>query len=205
MDFRILINWVFVNHYQIITTLSGLVYLYFSVKQKIWLWPIGIITSVYSVLVFYQSQLYADMSLNVYYIIVSIYGWWHWLFCKDNTSHTSTKISVLTIKDWLKYLTVVVLLTLLFAYLLKNLPQKIGLTPSSIPWWDAFLTSGSIVATWMLARKILEQWLWWVVIDALSMGVFIYKGLYLISALFLVYSVMAVIGYRSWKNDYLKQ
>jgi nicotinamide mononucleotide transporter len=199
------VDWLIKNHFEIVGTISGLIYLYFSLKQKIWLWPLGIITSGYSVIVFYDKQLYADMTLNIYYIIVSIYGWYHWLIRKDNTHHSSIKISVLTISNWIEYLLIVGVLTLIIAYILLNFPQKIGLIPSALPWWDSFLFSGSILATWMLARKVLEQWLWWIVIDAISIGVFIYKELYIFSGLFLVYTIMAIIGYISWKKDWKKQ
>lgn len=194
-------DWFIQRHFEIISTLSGLIYLYFSVKQKIWLWPLGIITSVYSVLVFYQEQLYADMTLNIYYIVVSIYGWFHWLTRKENATHNSIKIIILSVKDWLLYLLLVLIFTLIFAKILIVLPQKIGLKPSSLPWWDAFLFSGSILATWMLARKILDQWLWWIVIDSISIGVFIYKELYFYSGLFLVYTFMAFVGYQMWKKE----
>jgi nicotinamide mononucleotide transporter len=199
------LDWFIKNHFEIICTITSLIYLYFSVKQKIWLWPLGIISSVYSVLVFYQSQLYADMSLNIYYIIVSFYGWFYWWVRKDNNSNDSIKISTLTYKNWIEYLSVVLVLSLSFAWILIHIPQKLGLKPSSIPWMDASLTAGSVVATWMLARKLLEQWLWWVIIDAISIGVLIYKNLYIMAGLFVVYTIMAVVGYIKWRNDWKKQ
>jgi nicotinamide mononucleotide transporter len=190
---------------EIIGLVTGLVYLYFSIRQNIWLWPVGIVASGYAAFVFFETQLYADMSLNIYYILVSIYGWFHWLLRNDNVSHKSIKISVLQFRDWIVYLALVVILTVIIAELLIHVPGKIGLKPSSVPWWDAFLTAGSIVATWMLARKILEQWLWWIVIDALSVGVLLYKELYFFAILFGVYTVMSVYGYKEWKKDYQRQ
>jgi nicotinamide mononucleotide transporter len=199
------LDWFFKNQYEIISAVTGILYLYFSVKQKIWLWPVGIITSAYSIAVFYNSQLYADMSLNIYYVLVSVYGWFHWLTRKDNTTHSSIKISLLTVWDWITYLGIVLVLTLIFAWILIHIPQMIGLKPSSVPWLDAFLTAGSIVATWMLARKLLEQWLWWVIIDSISIGVLIYKDLYYLSGLFVVNTIIAVVGYIKWKEDWKKQ
>ena len=197
-----MLQWVIENYMEIIGAVTGLIYLYFSVRQKIWLWPIGILTSAFYVVVFFSSQLYADMSLNIYYLIVSIYGWYHWLRRKDNAYHDSIKISRLLAREWLLYLATAILLACIFAFILINIPQKIGLKPSSVPWWDAFLTAGSVVATWMLARKVLEQWLWWVVIDAISTGVFLYKGLYFTVGLFVVNTIMAIIGYIRWKKDW---
>lgn len=200
-----MLSWISENYIEIIGAVTGLIYLYFSIRQKIWLWPVGIVTSAFYIVVFFNNQLYADMSLNVYYLIVSIYGWYHWLLRKDNTYHDSIKISQLSVKGWLWYITVAAFLTLVFASILINIPQKLGLKPSSVPWWDAFLTAGSVVATWMLARKILEQWLWWIIIDAISTGVFFYKELYFTVGLFVVNTGMAIIGYIRWKKDLQKQ
>jgi nicotinamide mononucleotide transporter len=199
------LDWLIKNHYEVISALTGLIYLYFSVRQNIWLWPTGIVASVYSVMVFYNSHLYADMSLNVYYVLVSLYGWFHWLIRKDNIKHDSIRISRLTLRSWIGYMGMIIFLAVIIALLLINLPQKIGLTPSSVPWWDAFLTSGSIIATWLLARKILEQWILWVIIDTVSVGVLIYKGLYIMSALFIIYAIMSVVGFQKWKLEWIKQ
>jgi nicotinamide mononucleotide transporter len=196
-----MLQWVIKHYIEIVSVITGLIYLYFSVRQKIWLWPWGILTSAFCIVVFYEKQLYADMGLNVYYLLISIYGWHHWILRKDNASHDSIKISTLTISEWLPYLAVTLFLTISFALILINIPQKIGLLPSSVPWWDAFLTAGSIVATWMLARKVLEQWLWWIIIDSLSTGVFLYKELYFMAGLFVVYTIMSIVGYLKWKQD----
>lgn len=196
----------FVDHYlEIIGAVSGLIYLYFSVNQKVWLWPVGILSSAFFVFVFFSSQLYADMSLNIYYLGVSIYGWYHWLRRKDNASHESIKIAVLLVKNWIEYLFITVVLATCFSWILIHIPGKIGWQPSSVPLWDAFLTAGSIVATWMLARKVLEQWLWWIVIDSISVGVFIYKDLYFTAGLFVVNTIMAIVGYIKWRKDYKLQ
>lgn len=196
----------FIDHYlEIIGAVSGLIYLYFSVNQKVWLWPVGIVSSAFFVFVFFSSQLYADMSLNIYYLVVSIYGWHHWLRRKDNTSHESIKIAVLSVKNWIEYLFISVVLTICFSWILIHIPGKIGWQPSSVPLWDAFLTAGSIVSTWMLARKVLEQWLWWIVIDSISVGVFIYKDLYFTAGLFVVNTIMAIVGYIKWRKDYKLQ
>lgn len=193
----------FIKHYlEIIGAISGLVYLYFSVNQKVWLWPVGIISSAFFVFVFFKAQLYADMSLNIYYLAVSIYGWYHWLRRKDNASHESIKIEVLSLKNWFEYLVFTALLTVIFSWVLIHIPEKIGWLPSSVPIWDSFLTAGSIIATWMLARKVLEQWLWWIVIDAISVAIFIYKDLYFTAGLFVVNTIMAIVGYIKWRNDY---
>jgi nicotinamide mononucleotide transporter len=199
------VDWFCKNYLEIIGAVAGLIYLFLSVKQNIWLWPVGIITSVFYIFVFFSVQLYADMSLNVYYFIVSIYGWYHWLQQKDNSSHSSIKITVLKLSNWFVYLLETLALTIVFAWILIHIPQKIGIEPSSVPWWDAFLTAASIIATWMLARKKLEHWLWWIVIDSLCVGVFMYKNLHSTAILFVMNTIMAIVGYINWKKDMEKQ
>jgi len=194
-------QWIFKHFIEILGVVTGLISLYYSVKENIWLWPFGIASSMCYIIIYYNTQLYADMSLNFYYVIISIYGWRHWLLRKDNVYHDSIKISTLLTKEWVKYLAITLVLTILFALILINIPQKLGFQPSSVPWWDASLSAGSIVATWMLAQKKLEQWLWWVAIDAISIKIYIYKELYFTVALFAVFTVMAIIGFIKWKKD----
>lgn len=200
-----MIEFLLKHRDEIISLITGLLYLFFSIRQNILLWPVGIIASAYAAIVFYNSQLYADMSLNIYYIAVSCYGWYHWLTRKDNVSHRSIKIIILRKSEWILYLAIALLLAIIIAELLIHVPTRIGLQPSAVPWWDAFLTAGSIVATWLLAKKVLDQWLWWVLIDALYVGVLIYKELYFMAILFFVYTFMAIVGYNAWRKDYKLQ
>jgi len=188
-----IINWLFNNYIEVLGAISGLIYLYFSIRQIIWLWPLGIISSLFYVYVFFSAKFYADMGLQVYYFFISFYGWYNWL-------HGKTKETGLPVKKagnilLLALIVITFLITLIIAWIL------IRFTDSPLPYWDAFTTAGGIVATWMLARKIIEHWLFWVIVDAISMGLYIYKGLYPTVILFFVYFTMAVIGYLNWKKE----
>lgn len=189
--------WFEENIIEILGAIAGLVYLYFSVKQLIWLWPLGILTSLLYVYVFYDSRLFADMSLQVYYFFISLYGWYFWVSggSKSETKEKKLKVSRLNFRMLSVLLFVTFILTIISGYILINF------TGSTLPWWDAFTTSASIVAMWMLARKILENWLFWVVIDLISMGIYIYKGLFPTVILFFVYSTVAIVGYFEWRKD----
>ncbi len=183
---------------EILGAITGLIYLYFSIKQNIWLWPWGIVTSLIYVYVFFQAKFYAGMSLQFYYFGISIYGW---LFWKRGSSGQSVRLPIVRTKkaEWIVFSIVILFLTGVSGYFLDNF------TDSTIPYWDALTTSGSIVATWMLARKYLEHWLIWIVVDLVSLGTYIYKGLYPTIILFMVYTGMAVIGYYQWKKELVKQ
>lgn len=179
---------------EIVGAVTGMIYLYFSIRQNIWLWPWGIVTSLFYVYVFFQSKFYADMSLQFYYFGMSIYGWYFWK--RGSNARAGKVLPVLraSVKDWLVFLLATAVLTVAAGYGLENY------TDSPLPYWDAFTTAGSVVATWMLARKYLENWLFWIVVDAVSLGTYIYKELYPTVVLFFIYTVLAFIGYRQWKN-----
>jgi len=179
---------------EILGAVTGLIYLYFSIKQNIWLWPWGIVTSMIYAYVFFQAKFYAGMSLQLYYFGISIYGWNLW---KHGSGKQTIKLPVIRAKkkEWITFIFLTFVVTIASGYFLNNF------TDSPIPYWDAFTTSGSIMATWMLARKYLEHWLFWIVVDLVSLGTYIYKGLYPTIVLFIVYTGMAVIGYYQWKKE----
>lgn len=195
-------GWLIKNYVEVIGAFSGLIYLYFSIRQKIWLWPWGIITSAFYICVFYKSSLYADMSLNIYYVLVSIYGWYNWIYGnKKEKLIDELPVTKLTGKGWLFTLLTTFLCWMLLAYLLRKIPAALNIPVSEVASWDAFVTASSIVATFLLARKKIEQWLMWIVIDFISAGLFIYKHLYATVILFVIYATLAIFGYFEWKKD----
>lgn len=190
---------------EITGTILGLIYIWLSIKQKMALWIVGLTQSVIYVYIFYHSQLYADSGLSLYYVFASIYGWIHWHKNNKIIEKEQIAISTLQTKDWLLYLFITLSITAPLYYILLNVPSLLGWQPSAFPFWDSLITAASLVATWMLARKILEQWLWWIVIDFISLIVFYLKGLYPTAGLFAIYTIMAVFGYLEWRNSLQKQ
>lgn len=183
------------DYIEIFGAATGLIYLYFEIKQKIWLWPLGIITSSFYIYIFYTSKFYADMSLQVYYLAISIYGWYHWLHGGCKSTKTELPVTHITQKKAIMLLTITIALFVgLWAILDK-------LTDSPVPIGDAFTTALSITATWMLARKIIEHWYLWVIVNAVSLGLYVYKGLYPTSVLFLFNTIMSVVGYYQWRDN----
>jgi nicotinamide mononucleotide transporter len=191
-----LINWITGNWIEICGAIISLVYLYFSYKQIIWLWLFGLLSALFYIWIFFDSGFYADMSLQFYYVAVSLYGWFHWS-AGGNKAGGKSSIKVVGVR---RKEGVILLLVFLFLWLVIS-QVLIRFTNSQISVMDALTTSGSIVATWMLARKVLEHWLIWIVVDAISLGLYIYKGLYATAILFLVYTIVAVAGYYAWKKD----
>lgn len=190
-------NWNFDDSVEIFGAIAGLVFLYLEIKQNRWLWPLGLLTSGLYIYVFFTARLYADMSLQFYYVFISIYGWILWSK-GDGESKGEIPIKKITAKLFFVLIIFSVVIYITIAYIL------VAFTDASVPYWDAFTTALSIVATWMLARKILEQWLVWIVVNAVSLGLYIYKGLYPTSILFLFYTSMAIVGYWQWRKSYLQ-
>lgn len=185
---------------EILGTLASIVYLYYSIREKIWCWPWGIVASVVSITIFFTVRLYADMGLQFYYLFISIYGWYYWLHGKSKQSGSHVVITRTLSFQWFLLLLAGIGTYILILGVLLYVPDWLQIEKSSMPYLDALTTAASIIATWMLARKLIEHWLLWIVIDALSMGMYLYKGLYFYAFLFVVYTVGALIGYVEWRK-----
>ncbi|MBI9053480.1 MAG: nicotinamide mononucleotide transporter [Bacteroidales bacterium] len=186
--------WISGNYIELLATVFGLFYILLSIKQNIWCWPAGLITSALYVYVFFGSKFYADMGLQVYYVFVSLYGWYHWKFGAKSKKQDDLKISGINLKTAIILMLVTAVLFVIIAYVLVNF------TDSTVPYWDSFTTAASFVATWMLARKIIEHWIIWIIVDAISLGLYLFKGLYPTVILFGVYTVLAILGYIEWRR-----
>lgn len=192
-----MINWIIENYIEIVGALIGFAYIYFEIKQKIWLWPCGIVMALFYIYIFFESKFYADMSIQFYYIGVSIWGWHLWL--KKSERDNTHEISTLSRRLGLRLLSVTTLIYCVISYLL------IYYTDSPMPYWDSLTTSLSITATWMLARKIIEQWLVWIVVNFISVVLYVIKDLHATSILYFVFGVLAIVGYYQWKNTLAHQ
>lgn len=195
----LMLSWIVANYIEVVGAVFGLIYLYLEIKENMWLWPVGLITSGFYVAVFFSAKLYADMGLQVYYLAISIYGWYKWKYGTGSDTSDNLPIVRLNAGLALKLLVATVLLFFGIAEVLKRF------TDSPVPYCDAFTTSLSFVATWMLAKKIIEMWWIWVIANFASLCLFFWRGLYPSVVLFFFYTVMAVVGYYSWKKSLAEQ
>lgn len=150
--------------------------------------------------IYYNAGLYADFGINIYYLIIALYGWLAWkynfrIFRKGKDKENSKlMISRIPAKN-------IVILSIVFLVIWCAIAfALIGLTDSTVPVSDAFTTALSIVGMYMLARKYLEQWFVWAIVDVVSVGLYIYKELYFTAALYAVYAIIAIFGYRKWQK-----
>jgi len=190
-----MIDWLLKNYIEVIGAVTGIIYLYLEIKQKIWLWPVGFITSAFYIYIFYTSKFYADMGLQFYYLGISLYGWWHWLYGGKKEETNSLPVTHITSAQVLNLSLATIAIFVGLIYVLKNF------TDSPVPIGDSFTTALSIVATWMLARKILEMWWLWILANGVAFGLYIYKGLYPTSVLFIFNFAMSIVGYVQWKRS----
>ncbi len=170
----------------------GLLYLYLEYKANIWLWPVGVIMPIVYIVIFYQNKFYADMTFNVYYLFASIYGWYIWAKSLEKTDQGL--ISHLPKRYIAGLIATFVAIFAVIAFLLINF------TDSEVPYGDSFTTTLSILAMWMLAHKHIEQWLLWIVVNAVTAVLYYSKELNITVVLFVVNFFVSILGYMKWKR-----
>ncbi len=207
-----ILNWISQNWIEVFGAVSGILYVFLEIRQNPLLWPVGIVTSAFYIIVFFTGKLYADMSLQVYYLVISIVGWYWWIkgtgqraqssgqegydsSLEEGQGDVKLQVSNLKLRTGLILSVVFILLYFTLWFVLS------GLTDSPVPEADSFITSLSIVATWMLARKIYEHWYLWIVVNTASSVLFIFRGLIPTLVLYLVYLIMSFIGLRAWRRN----
>ena len=164
---------------EILGTAVGLVYLWLEYKASIYLWIAGIIMPAIYLFIYYNAGLYADFGINIYYLVIALYGF---IACRMPANAI--------IKAAITY----IIAQCAIAWLLINH------TDSTVPLADSFTTALSIVGMWLLARKYIEQWWVWCVVDVASSALYVYKGLYFTAGLYLLYAIIAIFGYFKWKK-----
>ena len=215
----IISDWLSNNYIEIFGAVTGIIYVFLEIRQTIWLWPVGIITSAVYIWIFLTSKFYADMSLQGYYLIISLLGWYWWAkgagLRANGTEHRAqgagqkeewekgrrgdrenSELKVTRMKLRTGVILAVVFILLYFAMWLV----LIRFTDSPVPVRDSFITSLSIIATWMLARKIYEHWYLWIVVNFVSAVLFLTRGLYPTVILYVVYGIMSFVGLAAWKK-----
>ncbi len=183
---------------ELFATIFSLICVWLTVIRNIWCWPTAIIGVTAYFFVFYQNKLYADMTLQVVFLIQSIYGWYFWLHGKKEDEQ-GVPIRRLKSQEWLLVTAIIGSSILLFGYLSDTF------TDTDVPYLDASVASVSLVANILLARKILDNWLMWIAVDAVYVGLFFYKELYLTTVLYLVFFFMAMTGYLQWQKEWKAQ
>lgn len=182
------------NVLDILGTALGFLYLWLEFRTSPWMWVVGSIMPAIYIVVLYQAGIYADCGMEVYYFLAGIYGLVIWLRGKTEQGE-QVEIRPTPRRTYAWLVLIFVVLFVAIAVFLREF------TDSRVPYIDSFTTSLSVIAMWMLSRKYIEQWWVWLVVDAVSSGLYIYKGVYGRSLLYAVYTVMAIYGYYAWRKQ----
>lgn len=174
--------------------LLGVIYLLLAMRENILCWYAAFISTALSIYIFWDVDLLMESALQIYYLVMAVYGWYQWKYGAG--SEQQLEISCWRLRTHLAVLALVLGCSALSGYLLTSHSQ------AAWPYLDSFTTWGSIVTTYMVARKILENWIYWLVIDSLSIFLYLDRGLYLYALLFMVYIVIVICGLLTWTRHY---
>ena len=187
------------QYIEILGTIVGLVYLWQEYHASIYLWITSIIMPAIYLYIYYNAGLYADFGINIYYLVIALYGWLAWRYRFSFTKRSGRNEDELSISHISRNTALRLALIFLAAWAIISY-ILINYTNSTVPFSDAFTTALSIVGMYMLARKYLEQWWVWLVVDIASGALYIYKELFFTAALYTLYAIIAIFGYRKWKR-----
>lgn len=173
----------------------GLVYLWLEFKANIWLWLVSVVMPIVHGYLYWERGLYADFGMEIYYVLAAIYGYAMWRWGRQRSGGENAAERPITRFPLRQIVPTAVVGLVLWAVIYQVL---IRFTDSSVPLCDSFTTALSMVALWALAQKYAEQWLLWLVVDAVCTVLYVYKQIQFTAILYAFYTVMAVLGYRSW-------
>lgn len=189
-------NFVIEHGLDIITTILGLIYIWLEYKASIALWVVGIIMPALDIVLYWQHGLYGDAAMACYYTVAAIYGYCIWRFCKKRNQREGEPMPVTHMRKNL-YLPTLVFFLLAWAATWYVL---VTWTNSNVPCLDAFTNALSFVGLWTLARKYVEQWLFWIIVDIVCTYLYISKGIPFKAGLYGLYVIIAIAGWKKWQN-----
>jgi nicotinamide mononucleotide transporter len=181
--------------------LFSVAYLVLAIRESLWCWPAAFVSSVLTVVVLAHARLYSEAALNVFYAAMAVYGWVQWRFGGRSAGGGTDElpIGVWPLRAHAVALAAVAAASLALGWAMHRY------TGAAFPYLDAFVTVSSIVTTYMVAKKLLENWIYWLVIDSLSLGLYVARELYLYAGLFALYLVLVVLALRRWHRQWRAQ
>ncbi|MFY7652568.1 MAG: nicotinamide riboside transporter PnuC [Chitinophagaceae bacterium] len=195
-----LINTGYIEY---IAVFAGIISVWFSKKESIWVYPTGLVNTLLFIYLSYEGNLIGEASVNLYYSIMSLYGWYKWVEKNADNQTFSLKITKSTTHEWLKQLLFFLVIYVLLFTLISILKEKFA--PNAIPWADALASASAYTGMWLMTRKKLEHWYWWIVTNLVSIPLYVVKGYVFTGVQFLVLLFLAVAGLIEWKNKLANQ
>ena len=180
------------NWFEIVAAALAITYLILAMQQNILCWAAWIISSIMYLFVMFSAGLYMESGLQIFYIVMGIYGWIQW---NNRSSNNNLTISTWPIINHIYILLILIVLVTFSGLILSNLTEAVS------PYIDAFTTWGAIIATYMVAKKILENWYYWFVVDFVSVFLFLSRELYTTALLFSIYIILVIFGFIAWRKS----
>lgn len=180
-----------------VAVVLGIAYLLLAMRENSLCWYCAFVSTGIYIWIFGDVSLYMEAALNAYYMLMAVYGWYQWQ--RGGAGSSGIQLSCLSLNSHLVAIGVVLVLSLISGYLLAQS------TNARMPYLDSFTTWGSVLTTYLVARKVVENWIYWIVINSVSIFLYIDRELYQTAGLFCLYLILAVIGYIAWSKAYLKQ
>ena len=176
-----------------VAVIFGIISVYLGTRQNIWSWPTALVNVALFFALFLESGLYSDTGLQIVYFVLSLYGWYEWLY--GGAGRTAITVTRTSRRTWTVLAGIGVVVWALLGTITSRLPG------TALPYVDAATTTVSLLAQWMMTRKLVENWLIWIAVDVVYVGMFVFKGLYLTAFNYGIYLVLAVTGYIAWKRS----
>ena len=188
---------VLIKYLEWTAILSGILSVWFSKKARIWVYPTGLVGTILYIYLSYKGDLYGEAAVNLYYTIMSFYGWWNWLR-RDQEKKKIVQIKFCTQREWIEQILFFFVLFAIIYFCLVYI--KNAFAPDAIPWADAFASASALTGMWLMTRKKVESWIWWMITNIASMPLYYVKGFAPTSLYYFILLVLAIFGFQEWKK-----
>ena len=182
--------------WEMVAVFLSVTYLLLAIKQNLWCWVAAFISTLIYTILFFDASLLMDSALNMFYLVMAIYGWYSWKYGNGINKNEELEITTYGLNKNLKIIGTLIIVSLILGYIMANY------TSADFAYLDTFTTVFAVFTTYTLTKKVLENWLYWIVIDSVSIYIYINKGFYLTAVLFAFYTILAFIAYKNWKKEY---
>jgi len=193
----IAVAWAATSPLEIVSVVFGLIYVILAARENIWCWPAAFIGTGTGIFLFWDASLLMESFLHVYYLLMAVFGWWQWQYGSKDT--TELNISSWGISQHCAAGCIILITTIACGYFLTSN------TGAAFPYIDSFTTCAAVVTTWMVTRKILENWLYWLIINPVTVWLYIERELHLYALLLVAYSIIPIFGYIKWRRTFVAQ
>lgn len=181
---------------EFVAVIAGIASVWYSKKENVLVYPIGLINTIIYVYLSFSAKLFGEATVNLYYTIMSLYGWWIWV--KKDNQEQNLQISYSTRKEWLVQIGFFVVCYITIYFSLDYL--KKAFAPGAIPWGDAFASAAAFTGMWLMTRKKIENWFWWILTNIVSIPLYYVKGYVFTSVYYFVLLILAIWGWIEWKQ-----